>query len=540
MARYDDGGIEFAEQQFAAARKYKEEQAKKTEKFAKRMLAVQGIAKMGNAIMNAKAEELEKKQAPQRAAYDAWNTRANNLKLAEQTRQSENKSVHDYLATLYSTQLIEQLTAEYPTRNINLLKPYAIREGKRLAKENQSEYEEMISSANAIPTFENFPEYYASANIAPRSIGDWISKGVRRGFRRNNQETIDYDNQQADPLYGTGLWKKYGEFADSLEQYDLVTGKGYELTQLIEQAKKDGRWKGAEVLEKAQIVEDKEYDTKTNTYTTTHTMIVPTRKEDGSIEIRPENRIPVNQEQEIAEGLRISNSDLKDLLESVKKEYIDPATGNIVNPRKELQNTLYSQTAIPGPLEMQAALRLIADNPAWSSINWSDEKNKEEAFENYRNRTLKWAIDPDTKQHIAQESPIGSGNWVIKIRYRDNGRAEELGFDEISLKKNFEAYADSSQLYQVTQSISTSSTLNKTKSIMELVTTSDELNFIQDMKKPDSWFFDLADTQIEEAKNKGESIVIFENVDLSAWPKSPFKGTYNIYYDIDNNKIYFK
>ena len=29
------------------------------------------------------------------------------------------------------------------------------------------------------------------------------------------------------------------------------------------------------------------------------------------------NRIPINQEQEIAEGLRISNSDLKDLLESV-------------------------------------------------------------------------------------------------------------------------------------------------------------------------------------------------------------------------------
>ena len=239
MARYDDGGIEFAEQQFAAARKYKAEQAKKTETFAKRMLAVQGIAKMGNAIMNAKAEELEKKQVPQRAAYDAWNTKAEKLKAVELTRQSENKSVHDHLASLYSTQLIEQLTAEYPTRNINLLKPYAIREGKRLAKENQSEYEEMISSANAIPTFENFPEYYESANVAPRSIGDWISKGVRRGLRRNNQDTIEYDNQQADPLYGTGLWKKYGEFADSLEQYDLVTGKGYELTQIIEQAKKE-------------------------------------------------------------------------------------------------------------------------------------------------------------------------------------------------------------------------------------------------------------------------------------------------------------
>ena len=49
---------------------------------------------------------------------------------------------------------------------------------------------------------------------------------------------------------------------------------------------------------------------------------------------------------------------------------------------------------------------------------------------------------------------------------------------------------------------------------MELATTNDEFNFIQDMKKPDSWFFDLADTQIEEAKNKGESIVIFENVKI--------------------------
>ena len=37
MARYEDGGIEFAQEQFARARDYREEQAKKQEKFAKRL-----------------------------------------------------------------------------------------------------------------------------------------------------------------------------------------------------------------------------------------------------------------------------------------------------------------------------------------------------------------------------------------------------------------------------------------------------------------------------------------------------------------------
>jgi len=37
MARYEEGGAEFAQEQFAQARDYREEQAKKQEKFAKNL-----------------------------------------------------------------------------------------------------------------------------------------------------------------------------------------------------------------------------------------------------------------------------------------------------------------------------------------------------------------------------------------------------------------------------------------------------------------------------------------------------------------------
>ena len=71
MARYEDGGIEFAQEQFARARDYREEQAKKQERFAKRLqLANLGISGI-NFVINQKADELERNQIPQKSAYQA-------------------------------------------------------------------------------------------------------------------------------------------------------------------------------------------------------------------------------------------------------------------------------------------------------------------------------------------------------------------------------------------------------------------------------------------------------------------------------------
>ena len=65
MARYDDGGIEFGQEQFAKARSYNEEQAKKQERFSKRLqlanIAVTGIT----SLINQKADALETSRATQ-------------------------------------------------------------------------------------------------------------------------------------------------------------------------------------------------------------------------------------------------------------------------------------------------------------------------------------------------------------------------------------------------------------------------------------------------------------------------------------------
>jgi len=57
MARYDDGGIGFGQEQFDKARAYNEEQAKKQEKFSKRLqlanIAVTGVT----SLINQKADE---------------------------------------------------------------------------------------------------------------------------------------------------------------------------------------------------------------------------------------------------------------------------------------------------------------------------------------------------------------------------------------------------------------------------------------------------------------------------------------------------
>jgi len=51
MARYDyEGTQQYAEQKFAEARQYNEEQSKKQEKFAKRLLVFDTVVKGANAL----------------------------------------------------------------------------------------------------------------------------------------------------------------------------------------------------------------------------------------------------------------------------------------------------------------------------------------------------------------------------------------------------------------------------------------------------------------------------------------------------------
>ena len=108
MSRYDDDGIEFAQQQFSRARDYKEEQAKKQEKFAKKLqmanLAVTGL----NFAINQKADALELAQAPKRAAYLSTLESAKSFRAGEDERRKSGQSVEGYLTNKYYEQMLQK------------------------------------------------------------------------------------------------------------------------------------------------------------------------------------------------------------------------------------------------------------------------------------------------------------------------------------------------------------------------------------------------------------------------------------------------
>ena len=68
MARYDDGGIKFAEGQFNAARKYRDKLQKKQEK----LFWVDTAAKGAHWLINQRADELDSKNVPALASYASF------------------------------------------------------------------------------------------------------------------------------------------------------------------------------------------------------------------------------------------------------------------------------------------------------------------------------------------------------------------------------------------------------------------------------------------------------------------------------------
>ena len=86
MARYDDGGIKFAEDTFAASRAYKEKQAKDQEKFTKNLFAIDKVVQGASFLINQRGEEADRRMLPAKAKYQALNTSAENWRTQEQQR----------------------------------------------------------------------------------------------------------------------------------------------------------------------------------------------------------------------------------------------------------------------------------------------------------------------------------------------------------------------------------------------------------------------------------------------------------------------
>jgi len=236
MARYDDGGIEFAQQQFDRARDYKEEQAKKQEKFSKRLqianMAVTGVT----GILNQKADALEASRATQRAHYltqlenaKSWQTMVTGYEKEGLTREQmlyreKQKQLRNYVQNEFGadydisgfSDAISRFAKEYSDDKVNL-----------------ASFNKAVDAQLAIPNLsqEDMAILIQREGAAPRSISAFLGNSMMKLAKSHDKETMTAADKAAkDRLIGGLVGEQFAASKTALQEY---AAKGNPIEKIV-------------------------------------------------------------------------------------------------------------------------------------------------------------------------------------------------------------------------------------------------------------------------------------------------------------------
>lgn len=522
MSRYDyQGTLDFAQQKIDEARDYREEQVKKQEKFAKRLLMFDTAVRGANALINKRAEELDAKQLPQKAAYQNLLNRSENFRTAEAERVKSGLSVEDYLENKYFTQLSNEAQNDFSYLSPAQYNKALRAEATRLAKANLTAYNNLIETTKNIPTFEDFTEYYEQQADIPRNLASWIGSKAKGFVRKETEETLKLKNERADDaLYGTAMFDKFGELSTALRAYDTVTNQGIDAAKIINRL---NLTTGRIVPEMTQKESVKEVDKIKGTTTEKFIVSYATATPDGGIEYRKENKHVFAEVTSRTGEDRVKLTELQNLYKLVKPE-----------EQNNIQAILQSKDGgLPTYEQYEKAREYLTKNPDAYAIDWSDEKAKTDSFPEWYSIQIKYAKDPTTGKRIAQETAVGSGIYEIKEDFRDV--AEKLELDERNMLDKYNKLG--------IEAAPTMSSLDMDKKDKK-----DLITLIKDPVSKKAYEEALENTESDlyallDQKKIAESesdIVLLGTEDLEiAFPNLGLTGKRQLFWDRINNKFLF-
>ena len=559
MGRYNfESDITFAERQFSEAR----ERGKKTGKEIykenlKRKIGEQALGAIGKSVMtgintniNNAAMRLHDQQIPQKSQYNNWNSRGEQIRGYETQRIANKMTEEEYLKQLYSGQIRTQLEKKYgPDINYNLLNGYVDSQAETLAASGVDEYKTALKASLELPTFSSqvdangetdFDKFYKRYGSAPTNLNGVISKRVSSMFKRETDETIEFKNKKAkDNLYGTQFYSKYGDFGSAIESYDIATGRGGVLQAIVDQAKKDGKWKNTLDLKDAKI--DRDITVKNGKLVTEDFLIVPEiDTETGNLLVRPQNRLNVSTEIITDKNSIVPLGNVENLTKDLRANFRN-SNGELINPQVEISKILFKDSDVPTRANYGEALQLLLENPLWTKLDFQDAKNKEEAFERYRNRIIQFAAD-DNGRPLSIESPPRSGNYVIR-----GGNfqkiALEQGLDNESLMKDFELYGN--EVNTAHGNNSGASRLNdlKQQPINNFLKDKKKIDYINTMSSADTMFGEHVSQMVENSIAADPSktrinLGLINFNDFDETNSSPFDIDVQLYYDLNTKQYY--
>lgn len=525
MSKYYDyeGQVEFAQKQFDEARAYKNKQAKKYNDFAKDLLKLDTFISVVNPFINNAAEEMDARQLPKKAAYQNLLDRSASIRNDEAARVQAGTSVLDFLENKYFTQLDSQAATDYSYLSPVQYRKALREQARKMAIENAPEYKQVVASANTIPTFEDFDDYYKSAADTPRNLAEWAGKQVKRFFAKENEETLKIKNERADDaLYGTALFDKFGDFATSLKTYETVSGEGIDAAKIIEglELKTGGALKEFS-KELTPIVE---VDDIKGTKTTTYRTAIATARPDGTPEYLPENIHTVFKTVNITNSNRMDDADINALYKMTDNKYDNVIAKILSNP----------DGGRPTFQQGQEAREFLANNIQAYAIDWSDEKAKIDSFPDWYSIQIKYEKDPTSGKRIAQETEAGSGIYEIKEDYR--GVAEKLGLDEPTMLAKYNSLG--ATISGPAMSPSEIETQGKEDLITLIKNPESKKAYEEALENPDS---DIRQILFQKKIEESESdIVDLGTQDLEMlFPNLGITGKKALFWDRVNNKFLF-
>ena len=279
MARYDyEGTQQYAEQKFAEAKQYNEEQAKKQEKFSKRLLAFDTVVKGANVLINQRADELESSFGPAKAKYKSYiqNAEATTTYWNEVQKNGGKSYLQDQIYNSYLT----SAKKVKPYEDVENIAGWIYEQATEKANELYSVLEQKATQAKDVPTMKDFMDDYENFTEiqAPRTLFGAATSGIKKILGRENSETLEYKKQIAkEKLFNTDVIKEIDEFAELAETYDKL---GYDTPGLIRKMEKQYKDGLGKKLKSAEI---KEFSFPSSPGKTTNQLLNIIRYADGSV-----------------------------------------------------------------------------------------------------------------------------------------------------------------------------------------------------------------------------------------------------------------
>ena len=372
-------------------------------------LIKEGALKTAQWSVEEKAEEAEKKGYAAKVEYNNTLTRAESIRADRKARLAAKQSPLQYLTEQYRKEIASQFQTAYPEVSLVGVNTLIQKQAAELATKSVDKYIDLENKAMQGPNIKTIDADYKKYADIPDDVGSFILESAKDWWEGDSEETINIRTKKAtDALYNTEIGDTLKSMRTSIDAYDLSTGEGYKLIDIINEAKKQGLWKGNVIPNGIQtVVEEVMSANKTKITSITSLVAITQDLDTGGIILDPNNTITVSTIEQPNDGAYLTATEVNNLLEMVDLDAFPEAYKTVktmLTPKEGEVRPLYT-----AQLEV---LNYLLENENYRSKDWQDIKAQTDAFTGWYSSKIQ---NETVKNKKGEEVPIGIFNQTDKI-----------------------------------------------------------------------------------------------------------------------------